>query len=580
MRHDIGDRIISYLDADGRRQEIRYRDLRVNLGESGTQTLEECLHEEREKVRELASDADRFARRIESLTPIYERDDRMTREWHLRCRNATEHIHDQDLSYEDRIRMLNRYFCPERNHARTLDLLVDYILAGTEGDHTAHVKSLLRFALDYVMCVMRHVKRRTGRPCAMHSIAAARGVAKNGGAAVTIIGTLMHDVLEERVDLWTAHMVRDEVRTNPKWAEYRDAGKVPKEIRQQILLDRLDDYNKRTAGFFFTIGLALFDHIRKFPQPQRHFQMLNSIMEVIEKLSRTRDLSYYQYIQQFLYPRRGQPDTIRRSDLVPLLAEEFVDAEELLDSYLENVDGFYQTPFGEFFSQEELRRNAVREILGKVLDRLNNTRDMDRDLGFTIPQRLYGAGFKNIYFVQVLEDRLTKPGIPGHERRLIEAKFVAKPKIAALFQTIDDLDFLEQEHFGRHYIDMLERELDRYKLTPEFRRLTPPERGGLFDGTIYFFNEVILGNKSFLDELETKLDKQAEYLLVFRCILESFLLYPRLIEEDMQKQGYNLPSESRISRYRIAGMGPHLCHTTTGERERPMIIDSFRRKVV
>jgi len=74
-------------------------------------------------------------------------------------------------------------------------------------------------------------------------------------------------------------------------------------------------------------------------------------MEMVEKLSRTRDLSYYQYLQLFVYPRRGEPDTIRRADLLRILAEEFEDPGLLLDEYLENVDGFYQTPSGEFISR-------------------------------------------------------------------------------------------------------------------------------------------------------------------------------------------------------------------------------------
>jgi len=214
---------------------------------------------------------------------------------------------------------------------------------------------------------------------------------------------------------------------------------------------------------------------------------------------------------------------------------------------------------------------------------MNNTRDMDREHGFSIAARLYGAGFKNLYFVQALEDRMALPGMPTNERRLINVKFIKKPTISALYQITDDLDFLERERFGRAYIDMLEEELEKYKQTSQFRKITPPQRGGLFDGTVYFFNEVILGNKDFLKQLESQPDKQAEYLVVFRAVLEAYLLYPALMEEEAARDD-GRPDRPRLKRYRIQGMGPRLGRRVEpgehDEEPQQLPVKTFRRRVI
>ena len=584
MWDDIGDRVITYSDAEGRVRSVKYSALLIDLGRDHKVSLEECLREEATKVDELQKDARRLALRIEGLSPLYRKHERTSRAWHAETRRRTENT--SNLSYRKRIKRLNGYFCVDRGHSRTLDELEAYVLAGTEGDHNEHVKSLIRFTIDYTTSVMKDVHRKTGRPCALHSLAAARGVAKNGQNSVTIIGALLHDVLEERLDLWTNRFVRQQLQSPTYGALAGEVdtktGKIPSAIRQRILLDNQEEYNNRAAAIFFAIGLALFDHVRNFPQPERYYQTLNSVMEMVEKLSRTRDLSYYQYVQLFVYPRRGELDTIKRSDLLRILAEEFDQPGLLLDEYLENVDGFYHTPSGEFTSREEIKKNALREILAKITDRMNNTRDMDRDAGFSIPDRLYGAGFKNIYFVQALEDRMALPGLPTNERRLLNVKFIKKPTISALYQILDDLDYLERERFGRGYIEMLDRELEKYKHTPSFRKLTPPQKGGLFDGTVYFFNEVILGNKAFLKQLEDQPDKQAEYLVVFRAVLESFLLYPALMEEE-EAIDDGRPDRARMKRYRIQGMGPRLGHrveTTAAAGDHEVQVKSFRRRVI
>ena len=597
MLGDIGQRPILYLDPEGEPEEIAYADLMIDMGGAKRLSLEQCLHEEGDRIEEFRAHARRLAGKLFSLTPPYRKHERTSAAWHAECRRRTRDIHL--LSYAKRLRMLNSYYCVDRHHGKVLDALEEYVLAGSEGDHSPHVKSLIRFAIDYTICVLKDVPRKTGRPCALHSLTAARGVARNGQNHVTIIGTLLHDVLEERVDLWFQRFVREKAREKASGTARENAresapdtagedelalveGKIPNGLRLRVLREHADEYNTRAAAIYYAIGLALFGHVRKFPEPERYYQTLHSIMEMVDKLSRTSDLSYYEYLQRFLYPRLGEVDEIRRDVLVGVLSEEFDDPGPLLDEYLERVEGFYETPSGVFQSREEIKRNALREMLAKILDRMNNTRDMDRDLGFSIPKRLYGAGFKNIYFSQALEDRMALPGLPGNESRMISLKFIKKPKIAALYQTLDDIAYLEREFFGRSYVDMLETQLRRYALTPEFRRITGPRRGGLFDGTVYFFNDVALGNKRFLKDLEEQRDKQAEYLVVFRSVLESFLVYSAFIEQDRAGGGGKGPAGSRWKRYRIRGMGPQLSRRgpeTANLDALPPIL-TFRRRVV
>ncbi len=578
MRDDIGKRVIVFLDPDGQRRQVSYDELMLDVGVGEPISLTEALREEAARVAQFQKDSDRLAKDIQSLAATYRAHDRTSRAWHAETRHKTRDI--ATLPYRNRLKLLREYFCVDRRHVRVMDELESYVLAGTEWDHSAHMKSLIRFTIDYVTCVMKDVPRRSNRPCAMHSLSAAQGLAKNGQSHITIIGTLLHDVLEERVDLWRERFVAERAGREPYASSWdRSSARAPKKLAQRILVDHHDEVQDRSAAIYFAIGLALYDHVRKMPQPERYHQTLNAIMDMVAKLSRTSDVSYYQYLQNFLYPRNEEIDTIRRSDLVRMLDDEFEDAGALLDAYLENVEGFYNTRAGVFLSRDEIRRNVLREILAKIADRMNNTRDMERDRGFSIPSRLYGAGFKNIYFVHALEHWMRLPEMPGNERRLLSVKFAKKPKLSALYQIIEDIEELASpENFGPAYVETLERELESYKLSPEFRTLTPPKQGGLFDGTIYFFNQVTLGQKGFLRELESQPQKQVEYLVAFRAVLESFLVYAAYVEAEERRTP---PGQTRWRPYSIEGMGPRLSYSQEEGAGPPQVPQrSFRRRVI
>jgi hypothetical protein len=575
--------IIPFYDKQGRSGTIRYADLMIELGEGRKRALSDCLLEEQDRVVEFNRLADKLSRKIRQLDPFYDEIDADPHGFFLHCQQQRQDLHKAGSA--KRLQILNTYYTRSKTHARILRELTTHLLAGSEGDHSAHQITLIQRAVDVMCRVMRHVHRKTRRAAAVHSLEAARGAAKNGLRVITIIPTLLHDQLEEELDSWTEKMVAEELR-DPFYGDCcgQSMGQIPIQLRHRIIQKHIEAYNDQASAIFFKIALTLYDHIRYFPSPGRYYETLHSIMQIISALSRRRDMSYYTYLKNLLYPKpTASLDTMPRARLIERLTPEFPNPRPLLNEYLRTVHNFYETTLGSFSSKDEVRRNAFREMLAKILDRLNNTRDMDRDLGFSISKRLYGTGFKNIFFLQALEDKFRKPSFNTEERRLIEVKFIHKPKIAALYQCLDDLEYLKREHVGAEMIDFLYQEIDRYRGTRSFRRLTPPGRPGYFNGLIYLFNEVTLGRKANLVELEKRSDKQAEVLVAFKAVLESYLVYPTLIREEQQALGFKQLSRSAYRPYRIEGMGPGLERRSTARKEQAvdlLNLKTFSRRII
>jgi hypothetical protein len=574
---------ITYLDKAGNKGQIRYGDLNIQMGENRRISLAACLQEEQERVEEFQENANKLSKKIRALDCFYDEIEKDIIAFYSKAYKKTQGIND--LPFEKRIRLLNNYYTVNDTHDRILQELCEHMLEGSEGELSAHIISLVRVALDYTCRVMRGQPRKNKRPAALHAIEAARGAAKNGLRPMTIIATLLHDVLEERLDDWTEKLINCELNDSA-YGEHcgKKMKQIPVALRHQIIQKHIDAYNDRATGIYFMIGLTLYNHVCNFPSPARHYETLRSITEMVAGLSRRRDNSYYSYLQGLLYPKPNNPeDTISRRRLIEELKPECVNVEKTLDSYLENVHNFYQTKLFESSAKEEVRRNAFREIIAKILDRLNNTRDLDRRHGFTIPRRMYGTGFKNIFFLQAIEDKFRRPSFNTEERRLIEIKFINKPKVAALYQILDDIEQLKKEHDLGDTISKLEKEIEDYKTTRAFRRLTPPDKDGHFNGLIYLFNDITLGKKSNLDELEKDIEKQAEVLVAFKAILESFLVYQGLIHEDMEANQLRSVDESCFQSYRIEGMGPTLEQRSDARKDHAVdLLDlkSFSRTVI
>ncbi len=580
---DVSSRMIQYFDSCGHPGQIKYDELMIQMGEGHRLSLTECIAEEVAHINEFKNNAAKLSRLINALNPIYDEIEKNLVEF---TRQADEKARDLNrLSYNKRIRLLNTYYTLNSKHDHILRKLTDHLLNGSEGDQSAHDISLIRRSVDYTCRVMRRQFRKNKRPAAVHAIESARGAAKNGLRTITIIATLLHDVLEERLDEWTEQLI-DEELTDPVYGEY--SGKhmkgIPPALRHKIIQKHIDAYNDRATGIFFSIGLTLYDHLRRLPVPGRHFESLHSITEMVAALSRRRDQSYYSYLQELLYPKPNAVlDTIEYERLREELEPEHPHVAGLLDPYLNHVHTFYETRMGQFSAKEEVRRNAFREILAKILDRLNNTRDMERGHGFSIASRLYGTAFKNIFFLQAIEDKFHKPSFNTEERRLIEVKFLNKPKMAALCQILDDIRFMEKKYKLGKLFTFLEKEIERYMPTQAFRRLTPPGKEGYFNGLIYLFNDITMGRKSNLIELEQHREKIAEVLVAFKAVLESFLVYPVLIREEEKTGRSTEDRQIRFRPYRIGGMGPGLERRSSAREENKtdvLTLKTFTRQVI
>ncbi len=582
MLPNLSKRFIGYYDRNGQAGRIGYDELLIQMGEGRKLSLTECLYEEHDRLHEFRRLSAKISKKIRALDPIYDEIEKNYPAFVQKCEERIKNLNK--MSYSRRIHLLNTYYTLNGTHDRILRKLTDHMLSGSEGDHSEHNISLVRRAIDYTCRVMRRKSRKTKQPAAMHAIEAARGAAKNGLRIITVISTLLHDVLEDRLDEWTEAMITQEL-ANPVYGEYsgKKMKEVPASLRRSIIQKHIGAYNDRASGIYFGIGLALYDHVRHFPVPGRHYEALHSISDMVAALSRRRDMSYYSYLQDLLYPKaKVELDTIDYERLLEELEPDHPLASQILDPFLNKVHTFYQTQLGEFSAKEEVRRNAFREILAKILDRMNNTRDMNRELGFSIPKRLYGTGFKNIFFLQAIEDKFRRPSFNTEERRLIENKFINKPKVAALYQILDDLRFMEQKHDQSELIAFLEKEIKRYMATRAFRRITAPGQGGYFNGLVFLFNDITLGRKSDLVELAKRPDKIAEVLVAFKAVLESYLVYPALIREEKKKQGLPANATCCFRPYRIEGMGPSLERRSRAKLEKIDLegLNTFSREVI
>ncbi len=585
-----GDRRIVCFDRDRRRVDVGYDELMLPFGTDRMVTLAESLGEEALRAEEMAGNGARIGPRIAALNAIYKAHLPTSGSQFARWRDRTREV--DTLQHAARVELLRSYYLIEgTDHGALLDELMEYLMAGSEGDHSIHEMTLIRFGLDSTLWSMRNHVRKSGQPAAFHSLEVARGVAKNGQNAVTILGALYHDVLEELLDDYADGLIARVVDADPALKAQVVRGKIPESVRLEVVHRHIEEYNNHAVGIYHAIGMFLYHHVRMFPFPERYYQLLNSLMEMVDKLSRTRDTPYFSYIHKFVFPRHRELDPIRKEDLVAAVSFYMPDSEALLDEYLSRIQEFYTTPQGTWTSREELQRNAFREILIKILDRLNNTRDLP-PADFSLSKRLYGAGYKNLYMIQAIEQKMRRnKGMRSDERRLIEVKFLHKPKVAALFQMLEEIALLEDQ-LGAATMAEIESHLDdQYKATASFREVRPEpadradaDDGSVrrsVDGTVEFFTRVLLGEKGLLKRLDDDLVQAAHVAIVFRSLFESFLAYPALAERDARSGGS--PELPRFEAFRIRGLDPNLedkIHVPVDRLARQLHIKSFQRRLV
>jgi hypothetical protein len=576
---------ITVYDTSKNIQAISYDEIMLRMGNERELSLREALLLEQQKIGELNANSKIYSPLIHTLGGIHKMfgyDPRQS--FSDKQARSTIMIASAKNNLPKRIKMLHEYYTANHKHSQLLDRLVTYLMANSENDHSPHDLSLIRYSLDYLIGALKHLTRKNDAPGALHSIESARGIAKNGVDAITIVGTLLHDVIEERLDEWTHAMIETELR-DPIYGDHagKKAKEIPGSLRHQIILKHMEEYNTRASAIYYSIGMHLYSHIKKFQFPEKYYKSVNSIMSILAKLSRTRDISYYKYIQQFIFPAKSAAlHVISKKALLEILREDFPQPEPLFDEFLTHIDNVYQTHYGEFISKEEIQRNAFREILCKIGDRLNNTRDMPRGPLFDIANRLYGAGYKNIYMVQAIEEKIRKnKSFIADERRVLETKFLDKPKIAALYQMLSDIDYLENEVVGSERIRFLDAELEKYKTSKKYRMVTNEGRQ-CFDGTIALFNRVILGDKKILKETAKNPNLLAQYAVTFRSLLESYIVYPALIEQEMRLKKTRHLDKISYEPFKIAGLTLRMENLSQEFKKRSgeLSIKTFRRRIV
>ena len=109
-----------------------------------------------------------------------------------------------------------------------------------------------------------------------------------------------------------------------------------------------------------------------------------------------------------------------------------------------------------------------------------------------------------------------------------------------------------------------------------------PSRGA-FDGLIEFFNNITLGHKELLGDLEQDKGLQAECLIGFKSVLEWMIALPALIRKEVGSKGSGDARASQYSRYRIRGLGPRLEEKGRGPRgpaSSGIKVKTFQRRVL
>jgi hypothetical protein len=592
----FADRKIVCYDRARRREVIAYGDLLLPFGEGVQLSLADYLVLEEQKISELRENARETGVFIDELNAIYASrwvpGDEMMRRWV----DATADL--AQLPTSERIDRLNSYYLiPGTRHGELLDRVMAYMMCGSEGDHSPHEISLIRFALDLVLWSMRHARRKNGVPGAYHAVESARSVAKNGQPCITIMGALCHDVLEETLDLYTDRLVARVIASGePLENPPRKGGKPTEATRLEIIRRHLDAYNTRASGIYYALGLFLFYHVRLLPFPERHCEMLRSLMCMLENLSRTRDMSYFSYVDKFMYPKGLEtPDPIARQDLLAAIGRYFPSPERHLDDYFDKIEGYGQGGQPTEIGPEEMQRNAFREILCKIVDRLHNTRDLDRPQ-FSVSRRLYGAGFKNLYVVQAIEKKMAQSRVlRSDEQRIIERKFLHKPKVAALYQMIDETEYIGRK-LGPNRMGQIAAYMDYvYKRTRAFREVrfcrpdpeaNPAGQSAGYDGMVAYFTRVLLGSRVDLEALDKDLDWAAAVSTAFCSLFEAFIAHAALVDRERSELGATAGDRRRIRTrfepFRIRGLNASLerrLEVDSARVARDLPLTTFRRRV-
>lgn len=462
-----------------------------------TQTLDKWIARERDLVREM----NEISQLVEGHI--------------LEAHKQIDHFIPKIEIVEDKV-VLDHF--DDEQYRGTIDALSSLLLGDAKERHSPQAQKLMKIGIDYLIKSHRKFFRKNGSPYSVHPFMVASLVAAEGVDFPTIIAAMLHDRVEESIDSYTARQ--------------SDNGNKVKE----------EDKANRASGILYSTGLYFYEQVRNFVFPQRYFGDINSMIDIIDKMSRTDGQTYYEYLQKLFYPKPPERQPMKLEHLMGSIDFEVQRAirsfnghqegcgDELVEAYLKDIDNYYITHCGRKDNEpndDEKKRETYRIMIGKGWDRGHNTRDMDQDKYpdiFTVQKRLYGIGYKNAYFVQQLELKLSRQKIKGSEDMRICQRLLTDLRLATLTQLLHDEQTL-RDKLDDETVKNIEGMVDMYKQTSGFQRVTSVGEGSPLDGLIHRYDAKAQGDSSILKVLDGDETLQFWHVLAFRSLFENFIAY-------------------------------------------------------
>jgi len=452
------------------------------------------------------------------------------------------------------------YYNEGSKRSTVLDDLTDELLMGTRVTDFRD-RALIKFAIDYTIRIHESHSRKSDEPYSVHAFEAARTVAKAGAGPVSIICTLLHDSVEELIGDATKSIIYEGIPQRDGWRKkYIDKpiDEIPREVRDKILKQQSKIIHDIGSGVLYSIGLSFYELAMNF-KPGSNLgkcrKRIKSIMAVIDKLSRPLHETYFESIQRFLYPPKDAVrEDIFHGVLRAHLDDDFVTRLNQLEQWNRHAGRNPKDYLRSFVNTVDIRRemqtrsfiakNSFRTLIGKIGDRLHNTRDMRYEI-FPIPERLYAIGFKNIYFLQEADRKLKVQKREFKERPILEA-LANELNIAALYQVNKDVQRLEFVLDSDKAAEIRDawNSYARTGMASRFTTYAQPDRFPILRVYVARAKD----DKGSIEKLEGNIEEQYRHAIAIKTILERMLL---------TRQG--------IDDYRIKGFGPQLDYQTAGK---------------
>ncbi len=317
-----------------------------------------------------------------------------------------------------------------------LDELLEYIIGKKNEANQFYSNSerdFIKFILAYCIIDYRDAKRKSGDYYAIHTIETAKLVDRASrvsgkvGDPIAITVAFLHDSIEEKAD--QLDFRADEY--NKKIIELFEGAKA--NLKSFAKSSELLEEFKKEADSLVVEGTDMIIESN-----------VEAIININEKLTRTPDKYYYDYIKNLYFPAKNGS-----------------------------------------------KENTERAIIVKIADRINNTSDLDIFSDF---HKIYSV-YKNLFVIHTTRDKYYAANEKSTNVYTIGAldMMLKKVSLAVLEDIIKKLKPLVGDEFYKQSF----REVMDYKKTEKFMKITeaveskPDELSYTFDGSIYRYNRFL-----------------------------------------------------------------------------------------